>query len=159
KAQRDRADAAESAARLELGKHLLGQGAANQHTGTIGRRFESLNLLRQAGDHLRAHAGGAEYLPEVRDQVISALALTDVKHLKQIDFGIRTCIAVNQNLDRYAKCDLRKYTLDIFSTNANCPLFHLPFFGSRVWYVDTTFSRDGEYAAVVFALFDDPSFR
>jgi serine/threonine protein kinase/WD40 repeat protein len=157
KAQRDRADAAESAARLELGKHLLGQGAANQHTGTIGRRFESLNLLRQAGDNLRAHPGGAEYLPEVRDQVISALALTDVKHQNQIGFGIRTCIAVNQNLDRYAISDLRKYTLDISSTNAKRPYFHLPFLGRRVWFVDTTFSHDGEYAALVFALFDNPS--
>jgi serine/threonine protein kinase/WD40 repeat protein len=147
---RDRAVKAEEQGRLELGKSLLAQGRANQRSGLAGQRFDSLDLLGRAATILRAHPQGREYLPEIRDQVIAALGLSDVRILGQPrSMGAGWCAGCDARLERYAGLNLYgTRDLVVRRIEDDGELFRFPppentFF----WYVDVCFSPDGRYLA------------
>jgi eukaryotic-like serine/threonine-protein kinase len=70
---------AERKAQVELGKSRLTEGAALQRSGFAGHRFESIDRLGRAADILGADPEGRHRLPEIRDLVIGALGLVDLR--------------------------------------------------------------------------------
>lgn len=73
---RRRAEAAEEATLAQLREAYLAQAHANRLTAQPGRRFDSLATL--------AKASVIRPSPELRDEAIACLALTDARPLKQI---------------------------------------------------------------------------
>jgi serine/threonine protein kinase len=86
--QLEKTQNAERQGRLELGKSLQAEGAALQRTGLSGQRFKSLDRLAAAARELREHPEGRARLPDLRDQAITAMGLTDLRVLWQRDIGL-----------------------------------------------------------------------
>jgi hypothetical protein len=74
---------AERQAQLALGNSRVSEGAALQRTGLIGQRFTSLDRLGEAAGILRGDPVGRKRLPEIRNQAIAALGLTDLRLLRE----------------------------------------------------------------------------
>ena len=69
-------------------------------TGLLGQRFESLDRLAKAAKVLRGDAEGQGRLPELRDQAIAAMGLTDLRISWQRDIGVRGPVACDRPLER-----------------------------------------------------------
>ncbi len=87
KASLSRAENAEHNSQLALGASLVSEGAALQRTGLIGQRFDSLDRLGKATRILGADPEGRKRLPEIRNQAIAALGLTDLRLRREHDCG------------------------------------------------------------------------
>jgi hypothetical protein len=68
----------------------------------IGQRFDSLDRLARAANVLGADLEGRKRLPEIRNQVIAALGLTDLHLRWQRDYGDFSGINVDAALERCA---------------------------------------------------------
>jgi serine/threonine protein kinase/WD40 repeat protein/tetratricopeptide (TPR) repeat protein len=147
---RDRALKAEAQGRLELGKSLLAQGTANQRTGLAGQRFASLDLLGRAAAVLRSHPEGGRYLPEIRDQAVTALGLSDFRVEWQRSISGRL-IVCDARLEHYAILDLSgSRELVLRRIDDDRDLFRSPPPEVPFWYVDMSFSADGRYLAAAY---------
>ncbi len=156
KGERDRVQEAERKGRLELGGSLLAQGLANQRTGLGGQRFASIDLLSRAVEILRADPEGRDRLPEARDQLISALGLTDlgVRWERPVAMGRGISVCCDAQLERYAIIDLRGGGVSVRRLDDDQELFRLPGPGVAFWYMLGEFTLDGRYLRVRYALRD-----
>jgi serine/threonine protein kinase/WD40 repeat protein/Tfp pilus assembly protein PilF len=140
---------AERQARLELGKSLQAEGAALQRSGLEGQRFKSLERLAEAAHELREHPEGRDRLPELRDQAITAMGLTDLRMLWQRDIGLVRGVPCDRKLERYAFVELPTKPgvggqIVVRSMDNDRELFRIPRpeEGSPGW---VGFNPDGQY--------------
>jgi eukaryotic-like serine/threonine-protein kinase len=96
---------AERKARLELGNSLLTEGAALQRSGLVGQRFDSLDRLRRAAQILGADPEARHRLPEIRNLVIGALGLVDLRVRLERSIGDVKSVCFDAPLERYASCE------------------------------------------------------
>jgi serine/threonine protein kinase/WD40 repeat protein/tetratricopeptide (TPR) repeat protein len=96
---------AERNARLELGNSLVTEGAALQRSGLAGQRFESIDRLRSALQILGADPEGRQRLPEIRNLVIGALGLVDLRVRLERHVGDIHSLCFDARLERYASCE------------------------------------------------------
>ena len=146
---------AERQGRLELGKSLQAEGSALQRTGLIGQRFTSLDRLTQAARVLREHPEGRAHLPELRDQAITTLGLTDLRVLWQRDIGVVMFVAWDLKLERYAIVELfSKKSVGgqtvVRRMDDDRELFRVSRPEVQHWFVHTGFSPDGQYLLVKY---------
>jgi WD40 repeat protein/tetratricopeptide (TPR) repeat protein len=142
----DRTTEAERQARLALGQSLISEGAALQRTGLIGQRFESLDRLRQAAQILRTDPDGRKRLPEIRNQAIAALGLTDLHVRLQHDCGpsVFPNFSCDAAMVRYAVVE-RTGAVVVRRLDDNRELVRLPGPDRReYWHAGPAFSPDGE---------------
>jgi serine/threonine protein kinase/WD40 repeat protein/Flp pilus assembly protein TadD len=144
--QRIRAEGAEEQGRLELGKSLLAQGTANQRSGLSGQRFDSLDLLGRAATVLRSHPQGGKYLPEIRDQAIAGLGLTDLRVQWQRPIGAVMSVCCDPRLERYAIFEFGSGDLVVRRMDDDRELLRLPPPPAiPFWFAAPGFSPDGRY--------------
>ena len=93
---------AEHKAQLALGESLVSEGAALERTGLVGQRFESLDRLGKAARILAADPEGRKRLPDIRNHVITALTLTDLRLRRERNCGDVFGLEVDTTLERYA---------------------------------------------------------
>ncbi len=148
----DNARAAEAEKTLQLGLSLLKQGRANQTSGDLGQRFESLAQLRQAAETLRSHPQGGEHLAEVRDQMIAALALTDLRRTWERQLDKIMCVSCDADLERYACDDPFGGDLVVRRRQTGEELARMPRPKADFWYMAHDFSPDGRYLWVTYRL-------
>jgi serine/threonine protein kinase/WD40 repeat protein/tetratricopeptide (TPR) repeat protein len=96
---------AERKAQLELGNSLLTEGAALQRSGLVGQRFDSLDRLERASQILGADPMSRDRLPEIRNQVIAALGLVDLRVRLERNVGNVRSTCFDAALERYASCE------------------------------------------------------
>jgi eukaryotic-like serine/threonine-protein kinase len=96
---------AERNARLELGNSLLTEGAALQRSGLVGQRFDSIDRLGRAAQILGADPEGRHRLPEIRNLVIGALGLVDLRVRFERHVGDARSLCFDARLERYASCE------------------------------------------------------
>jgi eukaryotic-like serine/threonine-protein kinase len=150
--QRNETRQAEHDTRLETGKALLAEGAANLRTGLMGQRFQTLELFRRAQEIFRADQRGAAFLPELRDQVTSALGLTDLRKRSERPIPSSMRVAFDASLNRFAAVERATNELVIRATNNGRELNRLPTAKSPFYYANPVFSADGMRLAVVYGL-------
>jgi WD40 repeat protein/tetratricopeptide (TPR) repeat protein len=132
-------------AQLALGQSLLSEGAALQRTGQIGQRFESLDRLRQAARILGVDPEGRKLLPDIRNQAIAALGLTDLRESQQHDCGDVFWFNVDAALERYAVMEHPSGTVVVHRLDDDRELVRLPGPDQRdFWHAWPAFSPDGE---------------
>ncbi len=142
--QLDRTRKAELQARLALGESRLSEGAALRRTGLIGQRFDSLDRLAEAAKVLGGDREGRLRVPVIRNQVISALGLTDMRVRWQRDHGDVYSFSVDSALERYAVAE-RSGSVVVYRLDDHRELVRLP--GPEkggFWHAETRFSPDGE---------------
>jgi serine/threonine protein kinase/WD40 repeat protein/tetratricopeptide (TPR) repeat protein len=142
---------AEGQAQMALGRSLISEGAALQRTGLIGQRFESLNRLRRAAGILGTDPEGRKQLPEIRNQAIAALGLTDLRVSWERDY-LDVNASLDAALERYAVIEpsgeavVRRLTDDR-------ELVRLPAPDRRdILWANPEFSPDGELLVARYAL-------
>jgi serine/threonine protein kinase len=152
KASLNRAEKSDHEARLALGQSLVSEGAALQRTGLIGQRFESLDRLARAAQVLGADPEGRKRLPEIRNQAIAALGLTDLRVRLQHDCGDVCGIRVDDALERYAVME-RSGTVVVHRLDDDRELVRLPG-PDRLdfWHGGPTFSPDGDLLVARYGL-------
>jgi len=151
--QLDQTQKAERQARLAQGQSLVSEGAALQRTGLIGQRFESLDRLGQAAQILGADPEGRKQLPEIRNQAIAALGLTDLCVSWQRDFG-DVGVSVDAALERYAVMEPSGGAV-VRRLDDDRELVRLPPPDRRdFWYAQSEFSPDGELLVARYGLHD-----
>jgi serine/threonine protein kinase/WD40 repeat protein len=148
--ERVRAQGAQREERLEVGRSLLAQGTANLRTGLAGRRLESLELFQRAADIFRADARGHELLPEVRDQMISALGLTDMHQSWSRSFGPALTLACDAQLERYAIVERGTGEIVVRRVTNGAELMRLPRPNPKFWYPGLAFSGAGTFLAMSY---------
>jgi WD40 repeat protein/predicted Ser/Thr protein kinase len=136
----ERAKKAELEAREQLWGSYLAQARATRHTGRAGHRFESLEVL--------ARAAAMRPTLELRNEAIAALALTDIRVLKQSKPLNRRkeFVCLDHKLDRYAEAD-EAGNIRICQVSDDKELMRLPGFGSAPWWI-FPFSPNGQFLAV-----------
>jgi WD40 repeat protein len=137
-ADRGRALEAERQKTEKLWESYLAQARAGRVSGQPGRRFDSLNALREAA-HIRPTL-------ELRNEAIACLALSDVRLVRQwagCPPGT-TGLGFDQALERYARCD-QQGVISVRTTADDVELARLPGPGEPAWLLH--FSADGRYLA------------
>ena len=138
---------AERQGRLELGKSLQSAGAALERTGLLGQRLDSLDSLGQAGRVFRDLDEGQSRLPDLRDQAIAAMGLTDLRVRWQRNIGLGQ-IGVDRKLARYALVENRSGETVVRRMDDDRELVRLPRPDVSFWHSGPHFSPDGEYLLV-----------
>jgi WD40 repeat protein/tetratricopeptide (TPR) repeat protein len=145
---------AERQAQLALGNSLVSEGAALERTGLIGQRFISLDRFGQAARILGADPESQKRLPEIRDQAITALGLTDLRERRQHDCGDVFHISTDAALERYAVIE-RSGEVVVRRLDDDRELVRLQGPDRRdFWVAWTEFSPDGELLAACYGLPD-----
>jgi serine/threonine protein kinase/WD40 repeat protein len=155
--QTQRAQSAERDTRLEVGKSLLAQGAANLRTGLRGQRFDSLDMFRRAAEVFRADPRGTDYLPSVRDHVIGAMSLTDLKPRWERPIGLIVNINADADLERCAIVDRGRRGVRIVRFEDGRELARLPSPGDKYSFAHCVFGPDGGSLAVEYFLTERPT--
>jgi WD40 repeat protein/tetratricopeptide (TPR) repeat protein len=144
---------AERQAQVALGNSLVAEGAALQHTGLIGQRFTSLDRLRHAAQILRGDPAGRNRLPEIRNQAIAAMGLTDIRLLRERDLGDAQ-FSVDAALERYAVMEPSGEAV-VRRLDDDRELVRLPAPDRRdFWYATCEFSPDGELLVARYGVWD-----
>jgi WD40 repeat protein/tetratricopeptide (TPR) repeat protein len=131
-------------AQLALGQSFLSEGTALQRTGLIGQRFKSLERLAQAAQVLGADPERRKRLPEIRNQAIAALGLTDLRERRQYDCDLVFDFSVDAALERYAVTE-RSGAVVVRWLDDDRELVRLPGPDQRdFWHAWPAFSPDGE---------------
>ncbi len=144
KASLSRAENAEHNSQLALGASLVSEGAACSATGLIGQRFDSLDRLGKAAQVLGADPEGRKRLPDIRNQAIAALGLTDLRPRWQRDCGDVVAINFDHTFQRYAVTE-HSGTVVVRQLDDDRELFRLPGPDQRSFgYAGSVFSPDGE---------------
>ena len=147
KGERDRVQEAERKGRLELGKAFLARGLANQRTGLRGQRFDSIDWIHHAVEILRTDPEGHGQLPEARDQLVSAIGLTDlgVHWERSVAMGRGINIGCDALLERYAVIHSPDGDVSVRRLDDDHELFRLPGPALDFWHANPEFSPDGRY--------------
>jgi WD40 repeat protein/tRNA A-37 threonylcarbamoyl transferase component Bud32 len=97
--QRDQARRAELGAVEKLWRSYLDRARASRLSGRAGQRFDSLEALARAAE--------IRPTPELRDEAIACLALTDLRIVRQWDGypALNTGVDFDARLERYARSD------------------------------------------------------
>jgi eukaryotic-like serine/threonine-protein kinase len=141
---------AEHQARLALGQSLVSEGRALQRTGLIGQRFESLDRLARAAQVLGTDSEGRKRLPDMRNQAITALGLTDLRVRRQHDCGNVFGIMVDAGLERYAVME-HSGAVSVHRLDDDRELVRLPAPDQlHFWYAWPAFSPDGELLVAAY---------
>jgi serine/threonine protein kinase/WD40 repeat protein/tetratricopeptide (TPR) repeat protein len=154
KASLSRAEQAEHKAQLALGQSLLSEGAALQRTGLIGQRFKSLDRLGRAAQVLGADPEGRKRLPEIRNQAIAALGLTDIRVRGEHECGhvVFPQFSFDAALERYTVVE-HSGAVIVRRWDDDRELVRLPGPNRRdFWWAWSAFSPDGELLVAVYAL-------
>ncbi len=148
---------AERQGRLELGKSLQAEGAALQRTGLPGQRFTSLDRLAAATREFRDHPEGRDRLPELRDQAITALGLTDLRAVWQREMGVVMSLACDHKLERYAIGELLgkptvggEFVVRRMDNDQELFRVHRP--GVEFWHAHPVFSPDGKHLLIIYEI-------
>jgi WD40 repeat protein len=141
---------AERDTRLEVGKAMLAQGAANLRTGLAGRREESLKLFRQANEILQGDPRGQEVLPALRDQVICARHVSDLSELAERSISIGYDIGVDAQMEHYAVAEWKTREIVVRSIADNKEIRRLPGAEKPYWHGNPTFSPSGQYLKISY---------
>jgi WD40 repeat protein/predicted Ser/Thr protein kinase len=137
-----RALAAERDATEKLHGSYLAQARASRRTGRAGQRFEALAALEQAA-RIRS-------TPELRNEAIAALALTDLRMEKTwpVRKSSNAPIAFDSNLDLYAvETDSGVIVIRRVGDQSEVTRLPAPEGAPRATFI-TPFSRDGKWLAV-----------
>jgi WD40 repeat protein len=170
RAQRDRARAAESKAtknleqaqRAErekaekLWQAKLAQAQAGRWSGRVGRRFESMEALREAAQIAGLLGLGEEALLKLRNEAIACMALPDLRPRPEFDryTAEGTGGAVDSRLRRHATSD-DQGTITIRRVPGDQVIARLRGVGTRASSLH--FSPDGRSLAVIYP--PDPQAR
>jgi WD40 repeat protein/tetratricopeptide (TPR) repeat protein len=145
---------AEQEARLALGQSLLSEAAALQRTGLIGQRFRSLDRLTQAAKLLSDDPEGRARLPELRDQAITAMSLTDLRVRWKRDLGVMVVQPhpnwerLDRKLERYALFESRSRQPVVRRLEDDRELVRIPRAEVSLRNASLAFSPDGQYLVV-----------
>jgi serine/threonine protein kinase/WD40 repeat protein/tetratricopeptide (TPR) repeat protein len=150
KANLDRAEKAEHQAQLAMGQSLVSEGAALQRTGLIGQRFDSLDRLARAAKVLGADPEGRKRLPEIRNQAIAALGLTDLRVRRLHEYSDYFEVNVDTALQRYAVAE-KSGEIVVRRLDDDRVLVRLPGPDRHdFWHAWSAFSPDGELLVAVY---------
>src|SRR3989449_8219458 len=89
------------AAENALRESQINQARAQRMTGLAGRRFETLELLRNSGAHTSRRADEPDYRLRLRNEAIACLALPDVRLARQWPKPVGSPWACDSELRRY----------------------------------------------------------
>ncbi len=143
---------AEHGARLAMGESLVSEGAALQRTGLIGQRFGSLDRLARAAQVLGADPEGRKRLPQIRNQAITALGLTDVRVRWEHDYGDVFGLNADAALERYSIIE-KSGAVVVRRFGDNHELVRLPGPDQRtITYAWSAFSPDGVLLMAVYGV-------
>jgi len=159
KASLARAERAEHEGRLALGQSLISEGAALRRSGLMGQRFDSLDRLARAARILSADPEGRKRLPEIRNEAIGALGLTDLREHRRHDCGDVFGFTVDAALERYAVVE-RSGAAVVRRLDDDRELVRLPGPDRRdYWWAWSSFSPDGELLVAAYELTGDRGVR
>jgi serine/threonine protein kinase/WD40 repeat protein len=100
-----RAQEAEAKATRELFESLLAQARANRLSRRLGQRYQTLAILRKALGIARQLGLPPERFRELRNEAIAALALPDLRVVKQWPGDAH--VSFDATLERYASVDVQ----------------------------------------------------
>jgi serine/threonine protein kinase/WD40 repeat protein/tetratricopeptide (TPR) repeat protein len=135
---------------IELYKSYAAQAQASRWSGRPGRRLDSLDALAKAVRIVRSldFSDEAERLGHLRNEVIAAMALTDIRVAREWESGVAkvTGYAFDARQERYAVSDPQG-NLSVRWTVDGREIVRLPNpgFGRHVYYL--RFSPDGRMLA------------
>ena len=137
------AERAQRKAHLELGKSLMAEGTTLARSGLVGQRFDSLDRLARAARVLRVDPEGRGALPELRDQAIAAMGLTDLGSRWERKIGAVMSAACDPELNRYAVVDYGSRQPIVRRLDDDRELFRVPRLEESFWHAFPVFSPDG----------------
>ena len=147
-----KANSEQGRANIALGNSLLNEAAALQRGGAIGQRFKSLDRLTNAARILRDDPEGRNRIPEIRDHVIAAMGLTDLRITSARPQQPNTLPSCDERFERYAYVDLRTRETVISRLADGVELMRLPPPNVMCWYANVNFSPDGNLLRVRHAV-------
>jgi serine/threonine protein kinase/WD40 repeat protein len=138
-----RLKAKEEDARRQLYRALVEQARTNRLSQRLGQRFESLNILKKATSLASQLGLGEESSLELRNEAIAALALPDLRLVK--NWPNRGPLRFDSGLERYAQrvSAGSEPTVSIRRFPDDAELASLPADSSSTWVTDL--SPDGRY--------------
>ena len=138
--QREQARQAESEAIEKLWQSHLDRARANRLSGRAGQRFDSLESL--------AEAAKIRPTPELRDEAIACLALTDLRIVREWDGypDLNTGVDFDARLERYARSDADG-NISVRRVADDSEILRLPAPGPRSPAGRLVFSPDGRFLA------------
>jgi eukaryotic-like serine/threonine-protein kinase len=141
--QRDQARLAEQSATAKLWQSHLDRARANRLSGRAGQRFESLRSL--------ALAASIRPAPELRDEAIACLALTDLNTLREWEGypHLNTGLDFDARLERYARSDADG-NISVRSVDDDSEILRLPAPAPRSPAGRLAFSPDGRFLAATY---------
>ncbi len=147
-----KAVAARHRASLALGESLLNEGAALQRSGAIGQRHFSLDRLGRAAQILRDDPDGQSKIPVIRDHVIAALGLTDIRIRNKFNVDTDLMIEVDRNFELLTYVDARRRETFIRRVRDGETFMRIPAPKIPFWYGKANFSPDGRYLRIRYAV-------
>jgi WD40 repeat protein len=139
--QRNQAKRAELGAIEKLWQSYLDRARANRVSGRAGQRFDSLESLAKAAE-IRA-------TPELRDEAIACLALTDLRIVREWDGhpDLNTAVDFDARLERSARSD-RDGNVSLRRAADDSEILRVPAPEPRSPAGHLSFSPDGRFLAV-----------
>jgi serine/threonine protein kinase/WD40 repeat protein len=146
-----RARRAERHANERLFKSAHAQAQASRFSGRPGRRFASLDALKEAARVLPTLEGidRDQQILDLRNEAIACLALADLRVAQEWEGypAGSTCIAFDRSLGRYARGDASG-AISIYNTGSAREILRLPGAGAAAG--DIKFSPDGRFLAASY---------
>jgi WD40 repeat protein/tRNA A-37 threonylcarbamoyl transferase component Bud32 len=123
----------------------VSKAQAGRRSGLPGRRFESLEALRQAARVGRELEMSRERVLQLRNEAVGCLSLADLRLLRQWDLpgGQPSFATFDHTLERYTVGDRNGGTIQVRHSDDNRELLRLP--GPMLWTLQ--FSPDGRFLA------------
>lgn len=143
---------AERRGSIALGNALLTEGVALQRGGMIGQRFDSVDRLMQAARILRDLPEGRDRIAVIRDHLIAAMGLTDLRITSRRPQQPNNLTAFDQQFERYAYVDERTRETVIRRVADGNEEMRLPAPEIVFWYATASFSHDGRHLRVRYAV-------
>ena len=150
-----KANSEQRRANVALGNSLLTEAAALQRGGATGQRFQSLDRLTRAAAILRDDPEGRDRIAEIRDHVIAAMGLTDLRITSRLPVPANTLTACDEQFTRYAHVDLRTRETVICRLADGVEVMRLPPPNVTPWYAKANFSPGGQFLRVRHAVHDE----
>ena len=142
-----RAQQAERATQEKLFESYIEKARALRRSQRLGQRFDSLETIRQALQLAHDLDLPSERIHELRNEAIGALALLDLRPVREWVGATAPSVAFDPDLERYARCDVTG-AVSLRRVADDVELLRLDGFGGPDNNYWPRFSPDGRYLSV-----------